>query len=247
MHFVIRMVLSGFVLLCLATPLSPSFAEGSTGSYQASRDKMMQENGKKGKSPFSEEDMAVMKRSADELAKQLPSPGLKVGEKAPEFNITNAFGKQVSLYQELKKGPVVLVFYRGAWCPFCNMHLHVLQNALPQFKKYGAQLIAVTPQKPDRSAAQIKKDAYPFEVLSDLDSSVMKSYKLYYELDPQLVSVYKKHGLDVEAFNGEGRNVLPVPGSFVIDRGGVIRAMHADIDYKNRMEPENIIAALKKL
>lgn len=247
MHFVIRMVLSGFVLLCLATPLSPSFAEGSTGSYQASRDKMMQENGKKGKSPFSEEEMAVMKRSADELAKQLPSPGLKVGEKAPEFNITNAFGKQVSLYQELKKGPVVLVFYRGAWCPFCNMHLHVLQNALPQFEKYGAQLITVTPQKPDRSAVQIKKDAYPFEVLSDLDSSVMKSYKLYYELDPQLVSVYKKHGLDVEAFNGEGRNVLPVPGSFVIDRGGVIRAMHADIDYKNRMEPENIIAALKKL
>jgi len=247
MHIVIRMVLPSFILFSLAAPLSQSFAESSAAGYQASRDKMMQENGKNEKSPFSEEDMAVMKKSADELAIQLPSPGLKVGEAAPDFNISNAFGKQVSLYQELKKGPVVLVFYRGAWCPFCNIHLHVLQNALPQFKKYGAQLITVTPQKPDRSVAQINKDGYPFEVLSDLDSSVMKSYKLYYELDPQLVSVYKKHGLDVEAFNGEDRNVLPVPGSFVIDRGGVIRAMQADLDYKKRMEPEDIIAALMKL
>ena len=199
------------------------------------------------KSPFSAQDKQVMKQSAEQLAKILPNPGLKAGSKAPDFTLQNAFGKKVSLSKQLKKGPVILVFYRGAWCPFCNMHLHILNKSLPDFKKYGAQLITVTPQTPDKSAGQIKKDNYPFEVLSDLDSRVMKAYNLYYVLDPELVGVYKKHGLDVEAFNGKGRSALPVPGTFVIDQLGVIRGVHADVNYKERMEPAAIIAILKKI
>lgn len=202
---------------------------------------------KKGGSKFSAEDRAVMQRSASSLAEKMPAPGLRVGEKAPDYTLPNAFGMPVSLYKELKKGPVVLVFYRGAWCPFCNLHLHELKKAQPEFARYAAQLITITPQKPDRSAQQIRKDGYSFEVLSDLDSKVMKAFRLYYELDPELNELYLKHGLDIAAYNGPGRTVLPVPGSFVIDKKGIVRAMHADTDYKQRMATSEIIKALKDI
>jgi peroxiredoxin len=215
-------------------------------SYQQSFDQYMEKAAKE-KSPFSPSDMAVMEKAGKDLASSMPDPGVKVGEKAPDFVLNNALGNPVSLKDKLKQGPVVLVFYRGAWCPFCNMHLHVLQQSLPEFKKYGARLITITPQTPDKSVEQFREKGYPFEVLSDLDNRVMKDYRLYFELADELVAVYKKHGLDIEAFNGKGRNVLPVPGSFVIDTNGVVRAMHADTDYKKRMEPSAIIDALKEI
>lgn len=215
-------------------------------SYEESLNQYM-EKSKASKSPFSEKDQAIMEKAAQSLASSLPDPGVKVGEKAPDFTLKNAFGEEVSLEEELKKGPVILVFYRGAWCPFCNMHLQVLHESLPQFKKYGAQLITITPQTPDKSAEQIGKDGYHFEVLSDLDSQVMKDYRLYFELPDDLLAVYKSHELDIEAFNGIGRNVLPVPGSFVIDKNGIVRAMRAQTDYTLRMEPETIIKALMKI
>ncbi len=215
-------------------------------SYQQSLDQYIKK-AETEKSPFSSSDVAVMEKSGKDLARSMPSPGIKVGEKAPGFVLNNALGQTVSLHDALKEGPVVLVFYRGAWCPFCNMHLHVLQQSLPEFKKYGAQLITITPQTPDKSVEQFKQKGYPFEVLSDLDSKVMKDYRLYYELPDDLVVVYKKHGLDIEAFNGKDRNVLPIPGSFVIDANGIVRAMHADTDYKKRMEPSTIIDALKEI
>lgn len=192
-------------------------------------------------------DLAVMQQATESLAKTLPDPGLKLGETAPDFTLPDPSGQNISLSSLLKEGPVVLVFYRGAWCPYCNMHLHVLNENLPEFHHYGAQLVAITPQKPDKSAEQLKQDGYPFPVLSDLDSSVMQAYRLYYELDPELVKIYKKLGLNVEDFNGPGRNVLPVPGTFVLDQKGVVRAGHAETDYTQRMEPTEIIKVLEAL
>lgn len=244
MHHLSRGLYSLSMLLLLA-PTGIAAAD-ELPSYTQSLDQYV-EKSKNEKSPFSSSDMAVMENAGKDLASSMPDPGIKVGEKAPGFVLNNALGKQVSLNDKLKQGPVVLVFYRGAWCPFCNMHLHVLQESLPEFKKYGAQLITITPQTPDKSVEQFKQKGYPFEVLSDLDSKVMKDYKLYFELPAELVDVYKKHGLDIEAFNGKDRNVLPVPGSFVIDTNGIVRAMHADTDYKKRMEPSAIIEALKKM
>lgn len=188
-----------------------------------------------------------MQQAAEDLKQSLPDPGIKVGEKAPDFTLANAFGKSVNLYHQLHDGPVVLVFYRGAWCPFCNMHLRTLQKSLPAFEQYHARLILVTPQKPDKSREQLEKAGQPFEVLSDLDSAVMKAYRLYFELPPNLIKVYNKLGLDIVDYNGPGRNVLPVPGTFVIDRSGIVRAMHADTDYKERMEPAAIVEALSRL
>ncbi len=196
---------------------------------------------------FSGAEQHTMEQAAKQLKKQLPDPGIKVGENAPDFALNNAFGEPVSLSQALASGPVVLVFYRGAWCPFCNMHLRVLQQHLDDFKRYNAQLLLVTPQQPDKSREQLKSAGQPFQVLSDLDGSVMKAYGLYFEVPQALVALYEHKGLVIEDYNGTGRNVLPVPGSFVIDRHGVVRAMHADTDYKERMEPAAIIEALSKL
>ncbi|MDT8404773.1 peroxiredoxin-like family protein [Sulfuriflexus sp.] len=241
------MAVGFFVLSLLTGLLQAEEPADKDQSYAAALEKMQAEQARQGGSKFTPEERAVMQRSAATLAAELPVPGLVTGERAPDFTLPNAFGKPVSLYAELKKGPVVLVFYRGAWCPFCNLHLHKLKQAQPEFARYGAQLIAITPQKPDRSAEQIKKDGYTFEVLSDLDSKVMKAYNLYFEVAPELDSVYRKHGLDIAAFNGPGRTVLPVPGSFVIDSGGIVRAVHADIDYKQRMEPAMMIKTLQAL
>jgi len=197
---------------------------------------------------LSESDMAVMKTAADDLAKTLPNPGLALGSIAPDFTLSNAHGKKVSLSSYLKKGPVIVVFYRGAWCPYCNIHLHALLESEPAFKKYGASLIAVTPQTPDKSLGQVKKDKFPFEILSDLNYEVAKAYNLYFKITPELHAFYKsKFGLDIEAFNGKGRLGLPVPATFVLNQGGKIVALHAELDYKTRMEPAAIVAALKTI
>lgn len=197
---------------------------------------------------LSEADRDVMQRSADELAGNLPDPGLNVGERAPDFTLPNAYGKPVSLSAQLAKGPVVLAFYRGAWCPYCNLELKALQGALPHFERLGATLLAVTPQQPDKSLEQVKKDNYPFEILSDLDSTVMRDYRLYFTVPGELSDLYRdRFGLDLAAYNGPGRYELPVPGTFVIDTSGIVRAAFADTDYKQRMEPADIIAALQTL
>jgi peroxiredoxin len=215
----------------------PSYAD-ARAVYEAGRNPGM----------LDEHDLALMQRSADELAALLPDPGLKVGERAPDFTLPNAYGKPVSLSSHLARGPVVLAFYRGAWCPYCNLELKTLHAALPHFEQLGATLIAVTPQQPDKSLEQVKKDGYPFEILSDLDSTVIRDYRLYFTVPDELSELYRtRFGLDLATYNGPGRYELPVPGTFVIDRGGIVRAAFADTDYKQRMEPAEIIAALQAL
>ena len=197
---------------------------------------------------MTKEDWAAFEKDKAELAAKMPDPGLHVGDKAPDFKLKNAFGKDVSLSAMTKNGPVILVFYRGGWCAICNIQLHSLNASLPTFKKYGAQLVAVTPQKPDRSQEQIKKDDYPFEILSDLNYAVVKKYKLYFDLPEYIIALEKnKFGLDLADYNGKGRYGLPVPATYIIDKKGIIRAAYANTDYTKRMEPKDILAALKKL
>ncbi|MGB1261687.1 MAG: peroxiredoxin-like family protein [Cognaticolwellia sp.] len=239
-------ILSLPIAISLTFASTTTFAAETINSY-AEKTKQSMEKMQKKRTTWTAEDKAIMKAASDKLAKELPNPGLKAGNKAPNFRLKNAFGNTIELQQELAKGPVVLVFYRGAWCPYCNLHLHALQKNLAEFEKYGAQVIAITPQSPDKSAEQVKKDGFPFQVLSDSTSQVMKDYKLYFELPNDLMRIYKEHGLDIEEFNGAGRSGLPTPGAFIIDTKGIIRTMQAEVDYKSRMAPEAIIAALAKL
>ena len=201
---------------------------------------------KRSGSTIDEKDKSVMVNAARDLERAMPEPGLRVGEIAPDFSLINAFGKKVKLSERLEEGPVVLTFYRGAWCPFCNIELNALQGSLPYFKKYNASLIAVTPQQPDKSKEQLGKAKYTFGVLSDLDDSVMKAYNLYFELPQELHELYKnRFNFDITDYNGKNRLGLPIPGTFVIDQDGIIKAVYAVTDYKKRMEPEDIINALK--
>lgn len=233
----------------LCGPVAADDAPATLPSYEAQRQAFERERAKDTDGPsLTEADRAVMNEAQRDLARRMPSPGLETGERAPDFTLPNAFGQPVHLYERLAQGPVVLTFYRGAWCPYCNLELHTLRQSLPAFRRHGAQLIAVTPQQPDKSREQIRKDGYPFEILSDLDSEVMRDYRLYFQVSPPLVELYKKRfGLDLAEYNGKDRYVLPVPGTFVIDRDGIVRAAHANVDYRQRMEPAAIVDALKRL
>lgn len=242
-------MLSRALILALAGVLFPAVcAADSLPEYRTAREAYLDERAREPRDSGPDaQDRKIMQQAAEDLARRLPDPGIAVGERAPDFTLNDAFGRPVRLYDRLRDGPVVLVFYRGAWCPFCNLHLRTLHASSPAFQAHGAQLLLVTPQRPDKSREQLEKSGYPFEVLSDLDSAVMQAYNLYFELSPELLAVYTKLGLNIEDFNGTGRNVLPVPGTFVIDRQGIIRAMHADTDYRERMEPAAIVEALAGL
>jgi peroxiredoxin len=194
------------------------------------------------------EDRKLMELGLQDVESQMKDAGLKVGETAPDFTLPNAVGESVRLYDLLKKGPVVLTFYRGTWCPYCNIQLYALKETVPRIESYGAQLVAITPQKPEFSLKQAKEDRFPFQILSDLDSSAMKSYKLYYELPEKLNQLYQKRfQFDLAEYNGEGRYVLPVPGTFVIDSKAKVTAAFAKADYTQRMEPADIITALQAI
>jgi peroxiredoxin len=174
--------------------------------------------------------------------------GLKEGDKAPNFTLANPLGEHVTLYDELAKGPVVLIFYRGSWCPFCNIQLRAYQRFLPEIRKYGGRLIAVSPQSPDHSLSQKEKEELTFQVLSDPNGRVAGKYNILFELPDYLQNTYKNTlKRDLAEFNNTDRWVLPVPATYIIDKEGIIRFAHVDPDFMKRMEPQDIIDQLKKL
>ncbi|MGO4272862.1 peroxiredoxin-like family protein [Paenibacillus sp. TAF58] len=173
--------------------------------------------------------------------------GLKEGDKAPNFTLANPLGEQVSLYDELAKGPVVLTFYRGSWCPYCNIQLRAYQQLLPEIEKLGGQLIAVTPQSPDNSLSQKEKEELAFQVISDPDGQIAESYNVLYEVPDYLKTVFiDNFTLDLSAFNETDHWILPVPATYIIDKEGIIRHAYVNPDFMKRLEPEEVIDQLKK-
>lgn len=174
-------------------------------------------------------------------------PGVAIGERARLFTLPNAVGKPVSLEDLLGTGPVVVVFYRGAWCPFCDLHLRDMQAALPEIKRRGASLVAISPQAPDMSLPFTERLALGFDVLSDVEQSVISAWRLQFELPDALRGGYRSMGMALDLHNADGSWHLPVPGTFVLDRDGVVRARHVDPNYRERMAPADVLAALDAL
>lgn len=166
--------------------------------------------------------------------------GLEVGDTAPDFNLPNALGENISLYKSLKSGKVILKFYRGEWCPICNLDLRELQNALYKIKSLGASLIAISPQKTDNALTITQKNNLEFEVLSDSNQNVIKAYKL--QFDPG-ENYHNRRDLTKE--NGDASKTLPVPATFIINQDGVIISRHFDINYTERMSTLDIIEVIK--
>lgn len=171
---------------------------------------------------------------------------LNVGDKAPNFTLKNALNKEVWLYNELEKGPVILTWYRGGWCPYCNITLLKLQEKLPEFTKAGASLIALTPELPDKSLSTSEKNKLEFTVLSDVGNKVGKEFGVVFTLIPAVASMYEA-GFGLSDYNGNNSNELPLAATYVIDKNGIIQYAFLDEDYKKRAEPAVIIEALNKL
>jgi peroxiredoxin len=188
---------------------------------------------------------------ADSFAKlhasSIAEKAINSGDSVPDFELPNARGGTVRLYQALGKGPVVLSFYRGGWCPFCNLELQALHARLPEIQALGASLIAVSPETPDHSLTTAEKHGPGFEVLSDAGNSTARDFGLIFTVYEEMRPLYLKWGLDVPACNGDDSWELPVPATYVIDTGGLVRAAHVDKDYTRRMEPEQILGTLRDL
>ena len=170
-----------------------------------------------------------------------------LGDQAPGFSLPDATGKTVELEALLADGPIVLTFYRGGWCPYCNIELRALQAALPEFRSHGAQLVAVSPQTPDQSLSTAEKNELEFSVLSDSGNSVARQFGLVFTLPEVLRPIYAEFGIDVPAHNGDESFELPVPATYVIGRDGKVHYAFANADYRQRAEPREIVAALSKL
>ena len=187
-------------------------------------------------------------RGLDDVASSGVALGLAVGDVAPDFTLTDAVGNQVVLADLLTNGPVVVTFYRGEWCPYCNLQLRALQEALPEITSTGATLVAISPQAPDHALTMTEKNDLAFPVLSDLDQEVSESYRVRFDVTGELediqVNVFKS---DPAQQNADGRRSLPVPSTFIIDRDGTVRFAAVNADWRVRVEPADVIAALKSL
>ncbi|WOX23027.1 peroxiredoxin-like family protein [Streptomyces solicathayae] len=193
-------------------------------------------------------DLTVMERAAEELARSgLAGHALAVGASAPWFELPTATGGSVALDDLLAEGPVVLTFYRGAWCPFCNIALRALQQRHEEIAARGARLVAVSPQIPDESLSLTEKHGLAFDVLSDLGSDVARQFGLAFDLTEELAEVYESLGFDLQRVNGGHPRTLPLPATYVIDRAGVVRWSFVDTDYVRRAEPDDVLAALDGL
>lgn len=192
---------------------------------------------------------AVLQTMA-EATRQLRDAGvadnsLRTGDRAPDFALPNHHGETRRLSHLLRDATVVLSFYRGGWCPYCNMELHALQQALPAIRASGAELVAVSPELPDRVAETEARHALTFDVLSDIGNQVGEAFGLVFELPEQLRPIYAKLGTDIPAYNGDRTFSLPVPATYVIDRDGVIRYHFVDVDYTRRLEPDDLLRVLR--
>jgi peroxiredoxin len=203
------------------------------------------------------EKKAHFEANADEAKKTLYNQGIQavvdagvleraknVGDEAPNFTLKNANGESVNLKTQLKNGPVILMWYRGGWCPYCNLTLKSMQDHLAQFTAAGAQLIALTPELPDSSLSTKEKNNLQFEVLSDLKNTIAKQYGVVFTLTPEVAKKYQE-GFGLHQYNGDESNELPLAATYIIGTDGKIKYAFLDADYRNRAEPAEILKHLK--
>ena len=195
-----------------------------------------------GAKSFDPERAAVYRAQAEALAaSDLLEEALRTGDAAPMFTLPDAHGEPVALSDLLAEGPVVLSFYRGSWCPFCNLELRALQRALESAEAAGVTLVAVSPNLPDVSLALVDEAELTFPVLSDVGSEVAASFNLVYEMVPEQVEYYRTHDRDLAAKNGNETWLLPLPATYVIDREGIIRYDFIDLNHRVRAEPSEVV------
>jgi peroxiredoxin len=183
----------------------------------------------------------VMMLLVSALGAQKAPEGLFIASKAPDFKAKDQNGVEIRLKDLLKKGKVVLVFYRGNWCPYCNKSLSRLQDSLSFITEKGATLVAITPEQAEGIAKTTEKTKAGYSILHDEGLKIMKAYDVAFELQENTITRYKNAGLDVEKNNGENGRFLPVPAVFVVDQEQTVRYRFFESDYKKRPSVKEIL------
>lgn len=203
---------------------------------------------KAGKAPYMAppEIHPIMERATAELiASGQAQRALKAGEVAPTFTLNDPEGNPVSSVDLLKEGPLVISFYRGVWCPYCNLELLALEAALPSFQAAGAKLVAISPQNSVNSRKSVRTNQLSFPILSDTHNDVAAAFGIRFALPDYLVELYKNLKNDLPAFNGDPSWTLPMPARYVVGQDGTILYAEVNPDYTHRPEPEDMLLALK--
>jgi peroxiredoxin len=178
------------------------------------------------------------------VAAQEAPEGLFISSKAPDFRAKDQNGKEIRLKDLLKEGKVVLVFYRGEWCPYCNKELSRLQDSLQLIKDKGATLIAVSPEKPENVSKTVEKTKAEYSILYDEDLKIMKAYDVEFEVPENTLTRYRNAGLDIEKNNGANGKYLPVPAVFIIDKESTVIYRFFEPDYKKRPSVKELLEYL---
>ncbi|MFT5387034.1 MAG: peroxiredoxin [Lysobacterales bacterium] len=236
----------GFLVLSIFVT-TVSFADHSHGEKSTLKH-LLEEKKTAMMAGATDEDMAPFNNALTNLkATGILKKALNNGDIAPDFSLPNHEGNDVTLYKLLESGPVVLVWYRGAWCPYCNLTLKHYQSELKNFTKYKAQLVAISPQLPDGSLSAVKENGLEYTVVSDVDNNVASDFGLTYTLEDNIAEIYKEYGIDLQTANGNDRNELPLTATYVIDQNKKIRFTFLDVDYAKRAEPKYILNTLSQL
>ena len=170
--------------------------------------------------------------------------GLKVGEVAPMIYSNDQNGKQIELKKLLKTGDVVIIFYRGQWCPYCNQQLKKVNDSLSFITAKGATVLTITPETPENIKKTIEKTKATFSVIEDKNLAIMKSYKVNFAVDENTVMKYKGYGIDFEKANGENGANLPVPATYIVGKNGKIKYAFFNTDYSKRASVKDILENL---
>ncbi|WP_160136140.1 peroxiredoxin-like family protein [Chryseobacterium sp. c4a] len=196
-------------------------------------------------SQLPQEILEVFGKSIEEMKTlNIEENSIRIGDQIPEFSLLNAFGKIITSEEVLKNGKMILVFYRGNWCPYCNLELKFLQDNLSRIQERGAVLIAVSPQIPDHSLNITEKNNLEFEVLTDVDNHYAEKLGIVFKLQDFVLPYYKGLGIDLFDFNKNNDHILPVPAVFVIDENRMVTYKFLDVNYMNRVDVEELIQAL---
>ena len=190
--------------------------------------------------------LTVMDQTTEQLiATHIKENALRVGDTVTDFSLTDQHGRVIRLADLLSSGPVIISFYRGGWCPYCNLELKALNALLPDFNALQAQLVAISPQLPDASLTTAEKNALEYSVLSDVGNQVAAQFGLVFTLDERLKPIYAQFGLDIPKANGDDSFQLPLPATYVVDQQGLITYAFATEDYTLRAEPSDVLNSLK--
>ncbi len=230
--------LLGFILLF-------GFARGYAESNSISLGETLSQENKTFTEKMPKEVVELYEKNIKELkASGLSKQSLKVGDKVPEVNVMLG-GKEVPLSSIYGKGPVVLKFYRGGWCPYCMAELKHYQKMNGDFKKAGAQILALAPDNATQIRDTATKNSLSYDVVSDDHHKIARKFGLVYKMDQNVVDQLKKNGVDLSVYQGNSDHELAIPATFVVDKGGKITFAYVDADYRVRAEPSTVLQAVK--